>query len=58
MSQHKKNNELLLLSIDASVAFKDFIRFKKDDKYINKAMVTLSTKIVRDNICQQVKKMV
>jgi len=49
MSPAPKINELLLY-IDASVAFKDFIRFKKDNLYIDKAMLKLSTKIMRDNI--------
>ena len=40
----------LLQSIDASATFTEFRRFKKDKNYINKAMVPLSTKLMRDTI--------
>ena len=45
----------LLQSIDASATFTEFIRFKKDKNYINKAMVTMSTKIMRDTIVSKSK---
>jgi hypothetical protein len=45
----------LLLSIDASASIIDFIRFKKDNNFINKVMVTLSSKSSRDNVVSKSK---
>jgi len=40
----------LLSSIDASATVLDFIRFKNDNKYVDKAMATLPNKAIRDII--------
>ena len=45
----------LLLSIDASATIIDFIRFKKDNNFINKVMATLSSKSIRDNVVSKSK---